>query len=166
MLCFFFFSSRRRHTSCALGTGVQTCALPIWRQADPGAVRVREPFQGRTLLEREARQEPRTGASAPVFVSGDTESGMRHRKTFNAKQFVVAGCMAAAVLLAACGTSSTPDDGIASAKSGGTRLGTRAAPAHDGKTITKNADAVWSDYDPAPLYPGSKSLPLQYITMG
>src|SRR3546814_61162 len=34
MLClfsvflFFFFSSRRRHTSCALVTGVQTCALP------------------------------------------------------------------------------------------------------------------------------------------
>src|SRR3546814_19142578 len=32
MLCFcfsFFFSSRRRHTRCALVTGVQTCALPI-----------------------------------------------------------------------------------------------------------------------------------------
>src|SRR3546814_2947715 len=32
-MCFivysFFFSSRRRHTSCALVTGVQTCALPI-----------------------------------------------------------------------------------------------------------------------------------------
>src|SRR3546814_6066264 len=27
---FFFFSSRRRHTRCALVTGVQTCALPIW----------------------------------------------------------------------------------------------------------------------------------------
>src|SRR3546814_14381359 len=30
----FFFSSRRRHTRCALVTGVQTCALPIsgfWR---------------------------------------------------------------------------------------------------------------------------------------
>src|SRR3546814_3585173 len=26
----FFFSSRGRHTSCALVTGVQTCALPIW----------------------------------------------------------------------------------------------------------------------------------------
>src|SRR3546814_17707423 len=26
-----FFSSRRRHTSCALVTGVQTCALPIFR---------------------------------------------------------------------------------------------------------------------------------------
>src|SRR3546814_8552125 len=25
----FFFSIRRRHTRCALGTGVQTCALPI-----------------------------------------------------------------------------------------------------------------------------------------
>src|SRR3546814_5331383 len=29
MLCFVFFSSRRRHTRCALVTGVQTCALPI-----------------------------------------------------------------------------------------------------------------------------------------
>src|SRR3546814_11709958 len=33
MVCFivcFFFSSRRRHTRCALVTGVQTCALPIY----------------------------------------------------------------------------------------------------------------------------------------
>src|SRR3546814_6811879 len=29
VLYFFFFSSRRRHTRCALVTGVQTCALPI-----------------------------------------------------------------------------------------------------------------------------------------
>src|SRR3546814_14782034 len=28
----FFFSSRRRHTRCALVTGVQTCALPISNQ--------------------------------------------------------------------------------------------------------------------------------------
>src|SRR3546814_7380274 len=28
-MCFVFFSSRRRHTICALVTGVQTCALPI-----------------------------------------------------------------------------------------------------------------------------------------
>src|SRR3546814_18239885 len=28
-----FFSSRRRHTSCALVTGVQTCALPICAEA-------------------------------------------------------------------------------------------------------------------------------------
>src|SRR3546814_4070826 len=30
MLLFFFVSSRRRHTRCALVTGVQTCALPIY----------------------------------------------------------------------------------------------------------------------------------------
>src|SRR3546814_10064557 len=38
----FFFSSRRRHTRCALVTGVQTCALPIlvrlgWRLQPSGA---------------------------------------------------------------------------------------------------------------------------------
>src|SRR3546814_4254562 len=27
---YYFFSSRRRHTRCALVTGVQTCALPIF----------------------------------------------------------------------------------------------------------------------------------------
>src|SRR3546814_4122054 len=41
-LCFwmsfcFFFSSRRRHTRCALVTGVQTCALPIY--GDPSGDR-------------------------------------------------------------------------------------------------------------------------------
>src|SRR3546814_6292967 len=30
MCVFFFFSSRRRQTRCALVTGVQTCALPIY----------------------------------------------------------------------------------------------------------------------------------------
>src|SRR3546814_10859410 len=33
---FFFFSSRRRHTRCALVTGVQTCALPIFAAAFGG----------------------------------------------------------------------------------------------------------------------------------
>src|SRR3546814_7949600 len=32
---FFLFSSRRRHTRCALVTGVQTCALPIFDSIDP-----------------------------------------------------------------------------------------------------------------------------------
>src|SRR3546814_3627357 len=39
----FFFSSRRRHTSCALVTGVQTCALPIYAaaaQMTDGAVEI------------------------------------------------------------------------------------------------------------------------------
>src|SRR3546814_3247405 len=36
-LIVFFFSSRRRHTRCALVTGVQTCALPIY--VSPSAAR-------------------------------------------------------------------------------------------------------------------------------
>src|SRR3546814_18117956 len=32
-VCILFFSSRRRHTRCALVTGVQTCALPISQNA-------------------------------------------------------------------------------------------------------------------------------------
>src|SRR3546814_5631636 len=34
----FFFSSRRRHTRCALVTGVQTCALPIYGTHQVGAL--------------------------------------------------------------------------------------------------------------------------------
>src|SRR3546814_10798859 len=37
----FFFSSRRRHTRCALVTGVQTCALPICDEPLP-AVAMRD----------------------------------------------------------------------------------------------------------------------------
>src|SRR3546814_5068644 len=42
----FFFSSRRRHTRCALVTGVQTCALPIFSvmivpRSDAGQLQVR-----------------------------------------------------------------------------------------------------------------------------
>src|SRR3546814_7617606 len=35
LLWFLFVSSRRRHTRCALVTGVQTCALPICYLAFP-----------------------------------------------------------------------------------------------------------------------------------
>src|SRR3546814_16967474 len=38
----FFFSSRRRHTRCALVTGVQTCALPISWRITPGSVYSRQ----------------------------------------------------------------------------------------------------------------------------
>src|SRR3546814_565232 len=41
----FVFSSRRRHTGCALVTGVQTCALPI----SPG-----QPFQHRHAADQRA----------------------------------------------------------------------------------------------------------------
>src|SRR3546814_2869461 len=35
-----FFSSRRRHTMCALVTGVQTCALPIYPLHQRGQLRL------------------------------------------------------------------------------------------------------------------------------
>src|SRR3546814_194196 len=37
---YVLFSSRRRHTRCALVTGVQTCALPICDDADAAERRV------------------------------------------------------------------------------------------------------------------------------
>src|SRR3546814_2927548 len=48
--CLFFFSSRRRHTRCALVTGVQTCALPIWGRARHEAI-VRQGV-GQKVLDR------------------------------------------------------------------------------------------------------------------
>src|SRR3546814_2224849 len=42
----FVFSSRGRHTSGALVTGVQTCALPIWIDDEAGADR-RQIAEGR-----------------------------------------------------------------------------------------------------------------------
>src|SRR3546814_4981633 len=84
----FFFSSRRRHTRCALVTGVQTCALPICRprQADPADPHRHEhrapahvapagvagvgglPARGQTLVPAPAR-----GGRAPAAVARSEE---------------------------------------------------------------------------------------------
>src|SRR3546814_1809347 len=45
---FVFFSSRRRHTRCALVTGVQTCALPILQ---PGQIPVPVPLGGPGIVK-------------------------------------------------------------------------------------------------------------------
>src|SRR3546814_5857063 len=64
----FFFSSRRRHTRCALVTGVQTCALPISVAA-------------KTIIDDELRQLVRTAGRANVSraVSDLVRAGMLHR---------------------------------------------------------------------------------------
>src|SRR3546814_108306 len=50
----FFFSSRRRHTRCALVTGVQTCALPIWRYGrDAGITQALQDGSARSLPDKE-----------------------------------------------------------------------------------------------------------------
>src|SRR3546814_1577230 len=48
MAAFCFFSSRRRHTRCALVTGVQTCALPIFKRTHfPWLYEIPAQFQGK-----------------------------------------------------------------------------------------------------------------------
>src|SRR3546814_1301501 len=46
---YFFFSSRRRHTRCALVTGVQTCALPISWGETPHAFVTLHPDAAQTI---------------------------------------------------------------------------------------------------------------------
>src|SRR3546814_2126348 len=48
----FLFSSRRRQTSCALVTGVQTCALPIFLEAHGVLVPVAEDAQLQPFRQR------------------------------------------------------------------------------------------------------------------
>src|SRR3546814_7786853 len=51
----FFFSSRRRHTRCALVTGVQTCALPILvGEAFEAAQRMNQSITGQTYKGKES----------------------------------------------------------------------------------------------------------------
>src|SRR3546814_20705613 len=88
---FFFFSSRRRHTRCALVTGVQTCALPIsmmdargweiffdlFRQLDelhPGP-------QTTALLSAMADHLPATVEADPMFVVSGLSSLLPHNAT-------------------------------------------------------------------------------------
>src|SRR3546814_2359770 len=65
----FFFSSRRRHTRCALVTGVQTCALPIsGAKAQPGLAaeaRSHKKLPGHRILSRMPDTHPETIAPAP-----------------------------------------------------------------------------------------------------
>src|SRR3546814_11405947 len=52
----FFFSSRRRHTRCALVTGVQTCALPIFRGAGRHCARRHRLYDARATTELRSAQ--------------------------------------------------------------------------------------------------------------
>src|SRR3546814_3378303 len=51
----FFFSSRRRHTRCALVTGVQTCALPILVVFCAGTTGFNLTFDARFVWMRQKR---------------------------------------------------------------------------------------------------------------
>src|SRR3546814_6152596 len=64
----FFFSSRRRHTRCALVTGFQTCALPI---------SLLNPLKRSHQIEKRlvvlARDDAPVGKAAAVHIGLDTK---------------------------------------------------------------------------------------------
>src|SRR3546814_21136084 len=67
---FFFFSSRRRHTRCALVTGVQTCALPICRVRRPSVT-----------VRPSAHWDRRRSAPAARFPSGGCRPARLYKAT-------------------------------------------------------------------------------------
>src|SRR3546814_15587048 len=76
----FLFSSRRRHTRCALVTGVQTCALPIWPE------HLTVDTEGQGIKTAVGVVEP-TGANTEVysrFCDVDLISIFRERHDFSA----------------------------------------------------------------------------------
>src|SRR3546814_16161 len=87
MLFLLFFSSRRRHTRCALVTGVQTCALPIsssparpalsrvygsWSAPAPLSweAQVRAGYLGNAIVQRSVRLIAEAAGAAPL-TAGD-----------------------------------------------------------------------------------------------
>src|SRR3546814_20117083 len=76
----FFFSSRRRHTRCALVTGVQTCALPISQAAGPSRLRKppspRRQAENLTIARLTVAQRSCAGLDFPgVTRGGETKFG-------------------------------------------------------------------------------------------
>src|SRR3546814_17972878 len=85
----FFFSSRRRHTRCALVTGVQTCALPICDYSKRRNVDIRATPTGAVVIGPSANQTPTYRESAPSYtvaidhqVNPDLLLYITHRRWF------------------------------------------------------------------------------------
>src|SRR3546814_1926756 len=74
---FLFFSSRRRHTRCALVTGVQTCALPIWV-----AVEVEQAFLGGDAKPRAVDVDPAAFEYPVLIVDRQARPGGERRADF------------------------------------------------------------------------------------
>src|SRR3546814_20935353 len=69
---FFFFSSRRRHTGCALVTGVQTGALPIYVDA-----RLLVVIGGLEAIQRLERAQQRHAAAGQDALFDRGAGGMQ-----------------------------------------------------------------------------------------
>src|SRR3546814_17890259 len=86
----FFFSSRRRHTRFALVAGVQTCALPISPEQDPGGeADPRGGGQGARAPGR--RDHPSRHALSSERRPGDLGRGIRRAEAAQDRKSVVEG---------------------------------------------------------------------------
>src|SRR3546814_9537892 len=75
----FFFSCRRRHTSCALVTGVQTCALPIFRWLDVDETEIQPPLaaaadEAQKLDRDQQYQHADIGEIGEILENADREA--------------------------------------------------------------------------------------------
>src|SRR3546814_16640963 len=82
-MCYVFFSSRRRHTMCALVSGVQTCALPI------GSFYLRRGKGDAPRLVDRLATYLRDGGSVALFPEGTTSDG-RNMRRFQGRMFAAA----------------------------------------------------------------------------
>src|SRR3546814_11407029 len=75
---FFFFSSRRRHTRCALVTGVQTCPLPIsWGSIARLPILKRSDLQGAGEAIKTTALPKSHGRRHDIETSGSTGRAVR-----------------------------------------------------------------------------------------
>src|SRR3546814_16236013 len=72
-----FFSSRRRHTSCALVTGVQTCALPIFASQEAHRAVGRVAQSGAAPVDRLGRLLHRLGVGQQFLAGGGQYEAVR-----------------------------------------------------------------------------------------
>src|SRR3546814_18120314 len=75
----FFFSSRRRHTRCALVTGVQTCALPIFgnRNLQAALALVDESLARHQVVRLTAVHPSRAAAGKAVDKQAASSAGVQ-----------------------------------------------------------------------------------------
>src|SRR3546814_8473803 len=89
----FFFSSRRRHTRCAVVTGVQTCALPISAAQDvvhTSPDRAAELLQSVADAGRKALEE--TGRLLHLIRDDADELGLRRSEERRVGKECVSTC--------------------------------------------------------------------------
>src|SRR3546814_9120605 len=96
----FFFSSRRRHTRCALVTGVQTCALPISLfhvLAESGGAGRDGTSGARQKIDAGRRRRPKSAAKADWHICCIPERDPWNRRRWIMTRPFIAGLAAIAV---------------------------------------------------------------------